>query len=321
MSWFSRFVASSIGKKLLVALSGLALLGFLFGHLYGNLHLFWGAEPVNEYAHHLHENWWLPIAELGILGAFLLHIFLVIKLTLDNRAARGQSYAGKKSRQSGFKYVSSKAMLLSGLIVLTFLVVHIADYRLGRAAHDAALAACLGGNVAACDHTVGATLLSTLQVPWRAALYIMGSLFIGWHLFHGIQSAARSLGVNHRKYTPVIETAGAVISITLGVLFAAIPTAVIVTGGNMPFAPAPAAQEASVVEPADETVADAVGTDDVAADEDVVAAAADAEPAAAPDAAGDDVAAVDDADAAGDDLVAAAADELAADDDAEHIEH
>lgn len=231
MSWFTRIWRSSIGKKVLVAATGLALLGFLFGHIFGNLQLFFGADKLNAYAAGLHEQWFLPLAEGGIIAAFIVHIALVLKLTLENKAARGSKYAVHASKNPGFKYTSSKAMVVSGLVVLTFLVVHILDYRLGRAAHDAALAQCLTVGTD-CDHTIGAQVISTLQVPWRAALYALGSLFIGWHLYHGIQSAARSFGVASKKWTPIIEKTGAVIGLGLGVLFASIPVAIYATGGS-----------------------------------------------------------------------------------------
>lgn len=231
MSWFTRIWSSSIGKKILVAATGLALLGFLFGHLFGNVQLFWGADKLNAYAAGLHEYWFLPLAEIGIATAFIVHIGLVIKLTLENRSARGTRYAVSSSKNPGFKYTTSISMLVSGLVVLTFLVIHILDYRLARGAHDAALVECLSLGTA-CGDTVGAHVVESLMKPWRAVLYAVGSLFIGWHLFHGIQSAARSFGISSQKWTPVIDKASAIIGIGLGVLFASIPIAIILTGGS-----------------------------------------------------------------------------------------
>lgn len=231
MSWFTRIWNSSIGKKILVAATGLALLGFLFGHIFGNLQIFWGADKLNAYAAGLHEQWFLPLAEIGIIAAFVVHIGLVLKLTAENNSARGSRYAVKSSKNPGFKYTSSISMLVSGLVVLTFLVIHILDYRLGRATHDAALATCLQSGVD-CGGTVGAHVVESLLVPWRAVLYTLGSLFIGWHLYHGIASAARSFGVASEKWTPIIDKTGAVIGFGLGLLFASIPVAIYLTGGS-----------------------------------------------------------------------------------------
>src|SRR5699024_1493248 len=85
VNWFTRIWNSSIGKKVLVAITGLALLGFLFGHIFGNLHIYWGAEYFNAYADGLHQmKVLLPVAEIGILLAFIAHIVLVVRLTLEN---------------------------------------------------------------------------------------------------------------------------------------------------------------------------------------------------------------------------------------------
>lgn len=238
MSWITKALTSTIGKKVLVAASGLALLGFMFAHVYGNLHVFAGTEQLSIYAQHLHEwGWLLNVAEIGLLGMFLLHIGLIVRLTIENRAARGPTqYKKPGTKRGGFEYWTSKLMLISGLVVLTFLIVHIIDYRLERAAHDEAWHTCLEtlGAAAACEHAVGSHVVDSLLVPWRAALYILGSLFIGWHLFHGIQSAFRSFGVNSSKWTPIINKAGMTIGIVLGLLFASIPAYVFISGGDMP---------------------------------------------------------------------------------------
>lgn len=232
MSWFTRVWSSSIGKKVLVAVTGLALVGFLVGHLLGNLQVFLGAEALNTYAKGLHDlGPLLVVAELGIIAAFIVHVVLVIKLTLENKKARGSAYGQHVSKKPTVAYKASTMMAISGLIVLGFLVVHILDYRVNRAFSDTALANCVALGTS-CDDTVGARVVSSLQVPWRAAIYTLGSLLIGWHLFHGIQSSARSLGVASRKWTPIIERAGAVIGIGMGVLFAAIPVAIYATAGS-----------------------------------------------------------------------------------------
>jgi succinate dehydrogenase / fumarate reductase cytochrome b subunit len=238
VSWIKNALTSSIGKKFLVALTGLALVGFLFAHIYGNMNIFGGSEQLSIYAQHLHEwGWLLTVAEIGLLVMFVVHIGVVIKLTVENRSARGSTgYKKTGTKRGGFEYWTSKLMVVSGLIVLFFLIVHIIDFRLERAAHDEAWKTCLEtlGSAAACEHTIGTEVIEKLQVPWRAGLYILGSLFIGWHLFHGIQSAFRSFGVNNEKWTPVIEKAGMTIGIVIGLLFASIPAYIYISGGDMP---------------------------------------------------------------------------------------
>ncbi len=220
MGWITRTLTSSIGKKVIVALTGLGLLGFLFGHLYGNLHLFWGADDLDHYAHHLHEYWFLPLMEIGILLLFVVHIGLVIQLTVENRRAGGGGYAVSRSKYGGGpRSLASKIMPVSGLIVLSFLVVHIIDYRARLGDFEGKAPGEAGG--------LGATVVETLTEPWRAALYILGCLFIGFHLYHGIQSAARSLGVSHPKWSPILEKTGLAISTILALAFAAIPVAIL----------------------------------------------------------------------------------------------
>ena len=232
MNWFTRVWSSSIGKKVLVAVTGLVLVGFLVTHLLGNLQIYLGADALNRYSKGLHDlGPLLVIAELGIIAAFVVHVGLVIKLTLQNRKARGSSYGMHVSKKPTLSYTASKTMALSGLIVLAFLVVHILDYRLNRGIAESALAACMA-NGTECGDTAGAQVIAKLLVPWRAVLYTIGSLLIGWHLFHGIQSSARSLGIASTKWTPIIEKAGATIGIVLGLLFATIPVTIYATSGS-----------------------------------------------------------------------------------------
>lgn len=219
VSWFIKVLTSSIGKKVLVALSGLGLVGFLVGHLYGNLNLYLGAGALDEYAHHLHELPGFTFIELGLLGMFVLHIPLVIWLSMSNSKARGPRYAVKASKRDEGKgqSLASRMMKVSGVLLLLFLIVHILDFRLERSEFHAA-----DGGV----DGLGLEVIATLQNPLIAALYVVGSLLAAWHMFHGIQSAVRSLGFQNDKYTPLIEKAGAALAIVLGLGFASLPIAI-----------------------------------------------------------------------------------------------
>lgn len=233
MEWFTRIWSTSIGKKFLMGLTGLALVGFLLGHIFGNMHIFWGAHSFNNYADGLHQmKFLLPLAEIGLLAAFIVHIVLAVQLSASARAKRGVHYKVDGTKNPGFKYTSSKLMVISGLVVLTFIVIHIIDFRIHRAADDAAFAQCVAAGVA-CDETLAISVRNALQVPWRAVLYTLGSLFIGWHLFHGIQSAARSFGIGDNKWTPVIEKTGTLLSVVIGGLFAVIAVALFVSGDKL----------------------------------------------------------------------------------------
>lgn len=223
MGWLKRMLKSGIGRKALVGLSGLAIVGFLVVHLLGNLQLFSDPDPVtgksafNDYAHALHDQFWLPIAEYGLLAMFLLHIGLVIWLAVDNRKARGgQGYAvaAKKQKSGVLAFLASKTMVFSGLILLVFLAVHVWDFRLQ---HDE-----IGYNLQ--QHIEG-----TLANPLHGLLYVLGSLVVGFHLYHGIQSGFRSIGVHSAKYTPLIEKVGVALALIFGLGFASLPIYIMLT--------------------------------------------------------------------------------------------
>lgn len=209
MAWLVRTFANPIGQKVLVALTGLGLVGFLVSHLLGNLNIFRGEEAINGYADALHEIPGFALIEIGLLLCFLVHIALVFNLTRLNRAARGKQYSVKVSKQTGTmgRALVSTYMGLSGLILLGFIVVHIADFRLMRGGYD---------SLYVYAHEV-------LGSGWKAALYMAGSAVVGWHLWHGFQSSFRSLGLGHAKYSPLLERFGAFLSIALTLGFISIP--------------------------------------------------------------------------------------------------
>ena len=219
MNWILKTLSSSIGKKVLVALSGLGLLGFMFAHLYGNLQIYKdNGAGLDEYAHHLHEAAWLGPAEIGLLFMLILHVTLVIQLVMDNRGARGinryKVTASKRDKDVPdiMRTFASKLMAVSGIITLLFLVIHIADLRAVRAEYEGQL---------------GQRVIAVLSDPSKAMLYIVGSFTIGFHLSHGIQSAVRSLGIAHDKYSDHITKGGMAISMLLSIGFASIPIAIL----------------------------------------------------------------------------------------------
>ena len=198
MAFGSRTV-ERVGRKFFVGVTGLGLVGFLVGHLTGNMHMLQGAERMNEYADFLHHIPMFGLIELGLMACFVGHIGLALSLAPANRAARGGArYAPSRAQRvdGGMRRMSSSMMALSGLIILAFLV-HISDFRIPRHAIE-------HGPEGGIEHVV----VDKAQVTWRAVLYAVGSVLVAWHLFHGIQSAARSAGLNHPKYTPCGEGVG-----------------------------------------------------------------------------------------------------------------
>ena len=214
-NWLIRALSTSVGQKLVMGATGLLLCGFLAVHLAGNLLLFQGAEHYNKYAHKLHENELLPVAEAGLLVLFVLHIILAFTTARWNSSARPVGYREKQSKLTGGLLIQPhNFMFVTGVIVLGFLLLHLSDMRMAewdfRLKHNPTA-------------TPAENALRVLKDPISAIVYILGSLVLGVHLLHGFQSAFRSLGLNHPKYTPYITIAGVVFALVIGVGFASLP--------------------------------------------------------------------------------------------------
>lgn len=207
-----KLLSSSIGLKLLIGLSGLALIGFVVVHLAGNLLLYAGLEQYNTYAHALHsQKLILPIAEVALLVLFVTHIALAIKVTRQHRQARTQAYGQHRSKQGRTKATASALMIVSGFIILGFLFLHLADMRFN-------LRNAVGPEVEPATHT-----LLVLQDPVSAIVYFLGSLFLGYHIWHAFQSVFQTYGLNHHQYTPWIKRVGKILAIILALGFASFP--------------------------------------------------------------------------------------------------
>ena len=213
MNALKRIFDSTIGQKALVGLTGLALVGFLITHLAGNLLMYAGddGESFNAYSQGLHDlGPLLYAAEIGLLVIFFAHLALVARLVLKQREAGGAGrYAvGNTKRASGAVGLkSSRTMAISGATLLVFIAVHIWDFRLQLEP---------GTNLFEMVKTA-------LKEPWRMGLYVVGSFLVGWHIFHGFQSAFRSLGLNHSAFTPVLSKVGAWLGVIFGLGFASFP--------------------------------------------------------------------------------------------------
>ncbi len=213
VGWLGKILGSTVGQKVVVGLTGLALAAFVLLHVLENLLVMGpnGGQALNEWAAFLHSLPILPLLEIGLFSMLVIHVGLTIKLTRENRASRGTRYAATGTKRNDkLGVLASRTMALSGVIVLAFLALHIWDFRLDREGTEVA------GGIA---NAIG----TKLNVGWRAAIYIVGVSVIAWHLSHGIQSAFRSLGVNHSKWTPIIAKGGSAIALLIGLGFVAIP--------------------------------------------------------------------------------------------------
>ena len=204
---------SSILKKALMAFTGLALIGFLVTHLAGNFQLFAGAEKFNNYAKFLEENPLVIVpAELILLGVFLLHIYLAITLTLENKAARPIVYDTK--RTSGESNFASRTMMWTGFAILIFVAVHVYGFKYGVRPEI---------SPATPQGSLWNLAVNEFRKPQIAGFYVFSMLAMGFHLSHGVASSLQSLGLRDASGRPRLGGLGAIIGWGLALGFASLP--------------------------------------------------------------------------------------------------
>ena len=216
LTWFLRLLSSSIGQKFVMGVTGLLLCGFLAAPLAGNLLLFLGAKPFNEYAHALHAQWeLLAVAEAGLLLLFVTHVYLAFATTYGNYQARKESYVLKQTKVPGRVIGANSWMFASGAVVLGFVILHLIDLRFGLRSGIERLAE--SDPEAPFRNTV-----AVLSNPLSRVVYFVGVIILGVHLSHGFASAFQSLGLNHPKYTPLIKIVAKIFAVVIAVGFASI---------------------------------------------------------------------------------------------------
>lgn len=228
VSWLLQTLKSHAGRKAIAAVTGLGLVLFLIVHMAGNLQIYASGPALNDYAKNLHDGPLIIIGDVGLLIMFPLHVLAVISLAIGNKQARGpQGYkvVGTKQKRGLGAVLASKTTLYGGVVLLIFVAVHVWQFRLQ---HDAISAGTFAGGTVA-PHDVKGAIIATLDKPIWAAFYIIGSLMTGWHLFHGIQAAFRSIGAYHPRYTPLIIKAGGGLALIIALGFASIPVWIIAT--------------------------------------------------------------------------------------------
>jgi succinate dehydrogenase / fumarate reductase cytochrome b subunit len=216
LRWFFRLLSSSIGQKFVMGITGLLLCGFLVAHLAGNLLLFLGARPFNEYAHQLHAQWeLLAIAEAGLLLLFLAHLYLAVSTTIGNFKARREQYSLKQTKIPGRIIGANSWMFASGAVVLGFIILHLIDMRF-------ALRPDLKYLVESDPEAAYKNTLAVISNPVSRLVYLVGVIVLGVHLSHGFASAFQSIGLNHPKYMPLIKVVGKVFAVAIAIGFASI---------------------------------------------------------------------------------------------------
>ncbi len=216
LRWFFRLLSSSIGQKFVMGVTGLLLCGFLVAHLAGNLLLFAGAKPFNEYAHALHAQWeLLAVAEAGLLLLFVAHVYLAVATSIGNNQARTGQYVMKQTKVPGRIIGANSWMFASGAVVLAFVILHLIDLRFGLRGDVKYLAE--SDPEAPFKNTV-----AVLNNPISRLVYFIGVVVLGAHLSHGFASAFQSIGLNHPKYMPLIKLIGKIFAVVIAVGFASI---------------------------------------------------------------------------------------------------
>ena len=212
MTWMSSFWRSSIGGKVTMAVTGLMLFGFVVMHLLGNLQLFQGAEKLNAYAKWLHDlGPLLWVARIGLLAVFVLHVLTGIRLARANRAARPVAYHRPGTVQAS---MASRSMVLSGLSVLAFVVYHLAHFtfEVGALTPGFERDVTIDGVQA---KNVYAMVTTSFANPAIVAAYAVFQVVLFLHLSHGVQSLAQTLGLQHKRYTPMIKTTSFVLALAI----------------------------------------------------------------------------------------------------------
>lgn len=218
-----RFWNSSIGKKLIVAVTGIILVGFLLAHMAGNLLIFQGRTSLNDYAEFLHtflHGMGIWAFRAVLLGSFVLHIAATIALVRENRAARPQRYAHEDTVRASF---SSRVMIWTGLTVLAFVIFHILHFTVRVDGELAAMKDPMNPD----RHDVYGMVIQGFQNPLVVLFYIVSVSFLCSHLSHGIGSIFQTLGLQTVKTRAAIGRLGVAVSIVLWLGFLAIPVLVI----------------------------------------------------------------------------------------------
>lgn len=222
MSWFSNFLTSSIGRKVIMSLTGLFLIIFLVIHLIGNLQLLSPDDGMsfNIYAYFMTHNPLIKTVSYLLYAFILIHAVQGWMLWSKNRKARGgQKYAVKNTRAVGTNSFAASNMGWLGTIIFIFLVIHMYQFWLQMKLGNTPLVTYEGHEV----KDLYTIVMDAYSNIGYVIFYVVSMVVVAYHLLHGFQSAFQTLGLNHRKYTPFIKGVGLVYSILVPLGFAIIP--------------------------------------------------------------------------------------------------
>lgn len=218
MAALTKFYGSTIGKKIVVAVTGLILVGFLVGHVSGNLLFFAGQAKLDAYSKFLHESPALLWGtRLVLLVSVALHILATLQLAKLRGEARPVNYQGPKSWISNY---ATRTMIITGPLIAFFVVYHLLHFTTGHA-HPAFKSG-----------EVYANVQSAFSSPAIALVYIISMLILSGHLVHGVWSMFQTIGVNHPKYNALIRRGSVLLAILIVAGFISVPLFVLLGGGR-----------------------------------------------------------------------------------------
>ena len=220
--WALTLYRSTIGKKIIMAVTGLVLVAFVIGHMAGNLQQFLGPERMNAYAAFLKstgELLWL--ARLGLIVATVLHVLMAYQLTMIKRAARPVDYTKREPQVST---LASRTMRWGGVLLLVFIVFHILHFTTGTVFPYASTPDARHPGFSHTD--VYGNVVSAFRNPWVVAFYVVSMLFLLLHLFHGAWSSLRTLGLSKPSRHPLHRRVSTALALIVWLGFTVIPVAV-----------------------------------------------------------------------------------------------
>jgi succinate dehydrogenase / fumarate reductase cytochrome b subunit len=196
--------SSSVGTKILIGVTGLALFVYLVLHIAGNALVFLGPTVFNQYSHMLLSNPLIPVIEIGLVIIFVTHIYKTVRMFLANQQARPTGYVQKKDAgRPSRKSFASSTMIASGLWLLLFVIIHVRQFKYGT------------------EYEVGGIRdlyrleMENFANPLLVGFYMLSMVVVGSHLWHGIASAFQSLGADYPRWTPWLLTAGKVMAVAI----------------------------------------------------------------------------------------------------------
>lgn len=216
-------IQSTVGRKILMAVTGLLLVGFITVHLLGNLSIFVGPDAINAYAHKLQSLGALVwVFRLIMLVLFVVHVTLGIQLSMENRAATPINYAIKERQKTTF---SSESMLYTGLILLAFLIYHLLHFTVQVIYPEAA-----SSNLpldAAMRPDVYSMVINGFQTPFISIVYIVAMMALFLHLAHGLSSFLQTFGLNNGPSHEKVQLGGKIVAVGYLLAYVAIPVLIL----------------------------------------------------------------------------------------------